>query len=366
MILGNISPNILTKMGFGQKNQQVYAELKSAGKMYLQKLLKDASPTNMVALLLVDIQNDFTRKNYLHDGKNIAGRLYVPGGESTILTNMALLEALIEMFPTLSAEQQKGFGIVVTQDAHRPYRTAATAGGDELDTLQSTYTDAKKIREGEVEELMPSNPVAGRFGRHCLVGTPGADIATPVEQLLAVLSEAGVSVDRFGKINFDASAAGMLLKKGVKMSNSANENIYFRQDSKSGLSFVDYMSKFARIVATGICGDVCVKQTVEGLASKVDGQSITVLAEPSHYLPIPNAVADTKSSFQGKGIAYKSLTGKEASNAVQWTGNVGAFLDKFAGLNEQVVGKPRLFSELLEPAADEDKKQNIKRSKLAQ
>ncbi|MFA6303818.1 MAG: hypothetical protein WC627_11910, partial [Legionella sp.] len=267
----------------------------------LKVLLKNRMEkiSGKLALLLVDIQVDFV---YGPFGEYEQAALYAPGGENTVLSNMALLDALAELIAE-DKSTAKRFEIITSQDAH-VFKRAANCPDAALMAQESAYGAAATKRTVTVEatELEDINPKEGKFGLHCLRGTVGADIAGPIKARLAALSKADddkkVVVTAFGKINFSGPEAGMLLAEGTDLSDpkflaqGTDIQIY---DNKA-VSYKAYITgqNFGQILATGICGDVCVQQAVEGLA-KLD-QNLAVLDPCVHYLVFP-------------GMDYKKVRG---------------------------------------------------------
>ncbi|WP_237759338.1 cysteine hydrolase family protein [Legionella parisiensis] len=281
---------------------KIYAESGSSLKEELQKIiLKKLCASHKLAFILIDIQNDFV----LHDFA-----LYAPAGENTVLSNMALLDALIELIANHPQICQQ-IEIITTQDAHVFGRTQ-----DHIDVQIMTqgYGDIHTQRMLKIEhhELQQLNPENGQYGLHCLYGTIGAAISQPIEERLKTL-EQSISIYRFAKINFSAPEAGMKLKAGVDLSTPCflkeMDNIY----DEDALSFLQFFRNKAynELLITGICGNICVQQAAEGLAKA--GKKVSVLDPCVHYLIIPNMSsydevwATVQKSYTARGISSIEL-----------------------------------------------------------
>lgn len=305
-----------------EREEAIEADYKTNGTALRESLkgfLKnrmDNAPGKL-ALLLVDVQVDFVYGPF-REYKQAA--LYAPGGENTVLSNMALLDALAELIEE-DKSAAKRFEIITSQDAHI-FKRAANCPDAALMAQEVAYgeEDTKRTVTVEATELEDINPKEGKFGLHCLRGTVGADIAGPIKARLAKMSKADedkkVVVTAFGKINFSGPEAGMLLAEGVDLSDAkfleqgADLNIY----DKKAVSYKNYITgqKFGQILTTGICGDVCVQQAVEGLA-KLD-QNVAVIDPCVHYLVFPgmdykkvkgDVVASYKDTEKHKDEKYK-------------------------------------------------------------
>lgn len=352
MGFSQLSQSDLAKYGFTEKDKRTYGELKDSAHTYLENILANVSEKNKVAICLVDIQNDFTRKAYRGTaGESVEGKLYVEGGEKTILSNMALLEALDERLTVIRPDIRENISVLVTMDAHRTNREKGSVGALELSILAEKYPDTwPTVRTTEIQELKPINPAENSFGEHCIVGTPGADIAAPIEALLAEVAQK-VEVIRFGKINFDATQAGMELRAGVKLSESEGADIY----AENPRTFVEVAKKFNNITFTGICGEVCVQQSAEGTKKALPEVSVNVLGSLSHYLTSDN-VARVMESYAGLKINPVLLNGKESSNALSCgdPAGLGKALDNFikGGAESTAVSSSTLHN-LYKPAIGE-------------
>ncbi|WP_237761355.1 isochorismatase [Legionella cherrii] len=259
-----------------QKINQQYDEVDPGLKEELKNIvLKKLSETKKLALILVDIQNDFV----LHDFA-----LYAPGGEHTLFRNMALLDAVSELiigYPKLGHHLE----IITTQDAHVFQRTL-----DNIDAqimLQSYgIVHTQKTLSIEHNELLPFNPHKGQYGLHCLNGTIGAAISQPIEERLKNLKE-NIPIYRFAKINFSAPVAGMKLKEEVELSDPQFLNTGNPIYDECALSFLQFFHNqaYSELMLTGICGNICVQQAAEGLVAA--GEKVCILDPCVHYLIIP-------------------------------------------------------------------------------
>ncbi|HHT0594383.1 TPA: cysteine hydrolase family protein [Legionella anisa] len=287
---------------FNEINKK-YAESGSILKEELRKIiLKKLCTTHKLAIILIDIQNDFVLHGFA---------LYVPAGENTLIRNMALLDALIELianYPELCQQIE----IVTTQDAHVFGRTQ-----DHIDAQIMTQgygqIHAHKVLRIEHHELQQLNPEHRQYGLHCLCGTIGAAISQPIEERLNILEEE-ISIYRFAKINFSAPEAGMKLKEGIDLSDprllKETDTIY----EDYALSFLQFFrdKSYNELLITGICGNICVQQAAEGLAEA--GEKVSVLDPCVNYLVIPKMSSyddvwtTVQKSYAVKGINSIELT----------------------------------------------------------
>ncbi|CAM3106436.1 nicotinamidase/pyrazinamidase [Legionella steigerwaltii] len=281
---------------FHEINQQ-YAKSEPKLKEELKKIvLKKLNKTKKLALILVDIQNDFVLQGFA---------LYAPGGENTLFRNMALLDALVELI-TNHPELCRQIEIITTQDAHVFQRAP-----DNLDAqiMMQSYgkIHTQKSLNIEHNELQQFNPEKGQYGLHCLNGTIGAAISQPIEERLKSLEEK-IPIYRFAKINFSAPEAGMKLKKGIDLSNPRFFNAAHHIYDEPALSFLNFFQNqaYSELMITGICGNICVQQAAEGLVKA--GERVCVLDPCVHYLIIPgmnsyNEVWTTvQHAYSAKGI----------------------------------------------------------------
>jgi len=282
-------------------------ELKDKLKLKLKESLHQLNDGEKLAIVLVDIQNDFVLEGFA---------LYAPGGENTVLSNMALLDAIRELKyenPTVSQQ----IAIVTSQDAHALDRSETT---NDYKVIRRKYPDTSKaILEGEANELKPFDPAKSQFGLHCMNGTVGAAIATPIEERLRVLEALEFNVKRFIKTNFSGPQAGLELPKGVKVGDKKyrNQNIYsLNANPQTYLEFFK-KEKFVRAFFSGICANVCVQQAVEGLREdhSLDETALEVIDAAQHFLVVPNITnyddekAKIESSYQEKNIDIMILPG---------------------------------------------------------
>lgn len=255
-----------------------FEPLKQALKTILADALKSLKKDEKLAITLIDIQNDFTLEQF---------SLYAPHGETTILHNMALLDAILELHqenPIII----KQLDIITTQDAHRIDRTF-----DDKEALifAKTYSidQMKNLVEHEQMELKPLNPAENSYGLHCMIGSIGAAIARTIEKRLHLLSLRSFNIHRFGKINFSAPEAGMRLLDGIDISNPCYRDPTHSIYPDVTESFLDFFKKqsFKSIYITGICGNVCVQQAAEGIKANLPETSIQVIDACVHYLVVP-------------------------------------------------------------------------------
>lgn len=291
-----------TAQRFHEINKK-YAESASLLKEELKKIiLKKLCATHQLAIILIDIQNDFVLHGFA---------LYAPAGENTLISNMALLDALIELIAN-HPELCQQIELITTQDAHVFGRTQ-----EHIDTQIMTQgygqIHTQRILRIEHHELQQLNPENGQYGIHCLCGTIGAAISQPIEERLKILEEK-ISIYRFAKINFSAPEAGMKLKEGIDLSEPCflkeMNNIY----DEYALSFLQFFRNKAynELLIAGICGNICVQQAAEGLAGA--GEKVSVLDPCVHYLIIPNMSSyeevwtTVQKSYAAKGINSIVLT----------------------------------------------------------
>lgn len=266
-------------------HQAHFVTLKDELKAQLCLALGKKNDAKPLIIDLVDIQNDFVLEGF---------GLYANGGENTVTSNMALLDAIAELnadkenYPTLANDLL----IVTSQDAHK-------LGRDELDNeykvIKRKYPDtADQILAGEKSELEAFDPVNSHFDLHCMVGTIGAAIATPIEARLCNLILDGLTVKRFLKTNFSGPDAGLAHPDQIKVSSKLyrdNANpIYSDKEEDDPETYLEYFKRMNpyQVWVTGICGNVCVQQAAEGL--KKDDQlkacSIQVVDACQHHLVI--------------------------------------------------------------------------------
>lgn len=267
----------------------------------------DALPKDKkLAVLLVDIQNDFCM-----DG----AALYAGGGENTVLTNMALLDAIA----TLSDEQRAKIDIITSQDAHRLGRDMTHPEAQMMKLAYDSEAAALAAVDEEQRELEPINPPEGKFGLHCIAGTIGAAIVQPIEARLRSLKrDLGVSVTRFAKINFSGPKAGMLLAdEATDLSDPKwrEDGVSIYSEAKTAYNDFFKDQGYHKVEITGICGDVCVQQAAEGLREALPAEtSIEVNDACQHFLVIEAIGKDYDStrkavqdSYAEKGIDMVSL-----------------------------------------------------------
>ncbi len=272
-------------------------------KRFLKEILlakmSELNDNQKIAVTLVDIQNDFVLKDFA---------LYAPGGENTVLSNIALLDAISELIAQDSSVRHT-IDIVTSQDAHILNRKMPSP--DSVMMARSSYglKETQDAITAEQNELEPFDPQNGKFGLHCMNGTVGAAIATPIETRLAALS-GQVKIHRFGKINFSGPKAGMLLKAGVDLSDAKYQDPVNGIYDIQALSYLEFFKNahYNDILVTGLCGDVCVRQAAEGLIEHVE--HVTVIDPLIHYLVISgintfdSVRGDTVASYDKKGIEY--------------------------------------------------------------
>jgi len=243
-----------------------------------------AGDTKLV-LMLVDLQNDFAMRD---------SALYVEGGEDVILSNMALLDAVEELHaadPTLAEH----LAIMTTQDTHRYGREMAHP---EAVSMTAAYGDAEAEAAvaKEQKELAAFNPANEQYGLHCLVGTPGVAIAQPIEDRLALLAKIGITIVRIGKINFSAAVAGLAMVEGVDPASAeaaAMESLFAEPLLTTQACLEDLNA--GRVIATGICANVCVEESACGLKECGFAAPVCVLDAATHFLvpPIPGVTLKT-------------------------------------------------------------------------
>lgn len=277
--------------------KQQYSKSDPWLKEELKKVVREKlSEAKKLAIILVDIQNDFVLQGFA---------LYAPGGETTLVRNMALLDALAELIanrPILCRQIE----IITTQDAHVAQRTM-----DSIDAqiMMQSYGKIHTQRALHIEynELQQANPEANQYGLHCVTGTIGAAISQPIEERLQRL-QGKIPIYRFAKINFSAPTAGMKLKEGIDLSDPCFLNATNPIYDECALSFLQFFQNQAynELMITGICGNICVQQAAEGLIEA--GEKVCVLDPCVHYLIIPsvNAYDETwtavQQAYAAKGI----------------------------------------------------------------
>ena len=258
------------------------------------KLLEKLQGDGKVAITLVDIQVGFT----------LAGAgLTAPGGDEVIVSNMHLLDAVIEIQKE-HPELAKNLEIVTSQDAHVLNRDRNSV---DVKTMITAYNnDANAVNEIIDHEQLELEPLDGikSFGLHCLENTPDAAIAQPIEERLAVLEQNGMDVVRFAKINFSGPKAGMLLKQGIRLDKLTPDAGIFNTDTP--LSYLSYFNgaKHKAIVMTGICGDVCVEEGALGLAHL---NTVEVHDPFVHYLVIKEFGMTYEGKRSGTEAKYKAV-----------------------------------------------------------
>lgn len=284
----------------------LFESLKKAIKAIITQALSIGSSDEKIAITLVDIQNDFTINQFA---------LYAPDGENTILSNMALLDSILELHEDDPAIINR-LEIITSQDAHRLDRTTKDK---EANIFLKTYSQEKALAlvEQEQIELRPFNPAENSYGLHCLIGSRGAGIAKPIEERLHKLTLRSFNIHRFGKINFSAPEAGMRLKEDIDISDH-----YYRDPEHSiypddAQSFLDFFktNPFKSIYVTGICGDVCVQQAAEGLKENIPLTTVLVIDPCVHYLVVPDIKtydltrSTVMHSYQERGINNLNVLG---------------------------------------------------------
>ena len=255
-----------------------FADLKNRLKVKLLEQLNALNSDEKLAIILVDIQNDFTLPNFA---------LYASGGQNTILSNMALLDAIIDLSNIANIKEK--LEIITSQDAHRLGRTMNDA---EARMMAISYTEEKALQAVTTEqrELEPFAPQKQSYGLHCITGTIGAAIAKPIEDRLNQLNALSFTITRFGKINFSGPAAGMRLKDDIDLSHKEfrdTTKVIYHQSNQSYIQFFRE-KQFKSIYVTGICGDVCVQQAAEGLKEELPQTKMTIIDACTHYLVIPD------------------------------------------------------------------------------
>lgn len=268
-----------------QAMQSVFNKFQDQLIQQISKRLALLSEKQRLALVLVDIQNDFVLSG---------GSLYAPGGEGVVLSNMALLDAVSELAKT--NDLQDKIELITTQDTHRFERQNNHL---EQMVLHQAYGEemVKNILAIESRELLSIDPSQAQFGLHCIVGTPGVLIATPIEQRLKRLENLGVTVCRFGKLNFSCPQAGLKLKENLDLRNlSTHPQGIFCETSQG---FLGYCKEhlFAELIFTGICGDICVKECAIDLSNAFRSHdkyspTLHVLDPCVHYLVIPQVTSN--------------------------------------------------------------------------
>lgn len=281
--------------------EKQYAASGSALKEALKLILLEKLRKQKTALILVDIQNDFVLHGFA---------LYAPGGENTLISNMALLDALAELLQ-IHPQIGKQIDLITSQDAHMPARTI-TNPDVQLMTQSYGQKQTRKILQIEQNELAPFNPEEEQYGLHCLRGTIGVAISQPIESRLERLQEK-IPVHRFAKINFSGPEAGMKLRKGIDLSNPLflNAQECISEEPAQAYSQFIQNNHYDEVLITGICGNVCVQQAAEGLAAK--GEKVSVLDPCVHYLIIPGVStyqkvrSEVEQSYAAKGICSLKL-----------------------------------------------------------
>lgn len=294
----------------------LFESLKQAMKTTITQALSAGSSDEKVAITLVDIQNDFTMNSFA---------LYTPGGENTILSNMALLDAILELYedePSIIHRLE----FITTQDAHRFDRTMSDK---EANIIAKTYSEEKALAlvEKEQMELKSFNPTENSYGLHCLIGSIGAKIAKPIEERLHKLALRSFDIHRFGKINFSAPEAGIKLKEDIDIGDPYYQDPAHSIYPDNAQSFLDFFktNSFQSIYVTGICGDICVQQAAEGLKEHIPHSNVLVVDPCVHYLVVPGIKTYdlTKSavmlSYQEKGINTLNVLGYRSNPTCQST-----------------------------------------------
>ncbi|STY27903.1 Isochorismatase family [Legionella wadsworthii] len=276
---------------------QIYAIYGATLKEELKKtLLNKLDQPSKLAILLVDLQNDFVLPGFA---------LYVPDGENTLISNMALLDAVTELvisFPELCNRIE----LITSQDAHVYKRNGMSP---DAQTLKESYGEEhiRRILQIEYNELQNLSPENGQYGLHCLCGTIGAAIAQPIGIRLTHLQKK-IAIYRFAKINFSAPEAGIQLQSNIDLSDSKFLTEINPVYASPALSFLKFFQNkdYKEILITGICGNICVQQAAEGLAKA--GEKVCVVDPCVHYLIIPGMSsyheikASVQQSYDAKGI----------------------------------------------------------------
>jgi nicotinamidase-related amidase len=289
---------------YGGDPNKEYQNMREKFKAYLNGKISQLNGEQKLVIDLVDIQNDFALAS---------GGLYAPGGESMILSNMALLDALEEIIKENPSLSEKVI-IMTSQDAHRYHRKE---NDPEVKAMGKAFhkDQVEYVKQKEAAELLPFGVSLGdSYGFHCMMGTKGVEIAAPIEARLKELKELGIAIHRFGKINFSGPEAGMLLKEGIELGSPSvlekNANIYDER-CISYNEFLENQGVDNPLVVTGICLNVCVQQAAEGAPNKEK----TVLVTASYPLHTVNgktleeATVETISTLNAQGINCDEMEG---------------------------------------------------------
>lgn len=272
---------------------------------FLRKFIKDFIKTKLentdgtIALTLVDIQNEFILKAF---------PLYTPGAENTILSNMALLDVIIELV-TEDAQLAERFEIITTQKAPLLQRPA-TDKDAQLMAASAIGAEATKAALAiEQVELQDKNTKANKYGLHCLRNTIGAAIPVLIESRLEQLALLEVKVTRFGKVNSSAATA-MLLKSGINLNKLKNETYIYDDSATSFVSYMQQDNKFSSVVVTGFGGELNVQETAETMT--ILGENVVTVLDPCvHYPLYPGKIYNDSrkqatASYEAKKIGYQT------------------------------------------------------------
>ncbi len=259
-------------------NRPHFIDLKNELKQQLKIALDHLNEGTQLVINLVDIQNDFVLNGFA---------LYVPGGENTVTSNMALLDAIAELIKMDNAVVKR-LAIVTSQDAHKLDRKSTDR---DVNVIITQYPDTvSEILANEHRELNLFDPAKGHYDLHCMVGTIGAAIATPIARRLSALRQQGIEITSFIKTNFSGPASGLVLPAQVELSDKQyreyNHEIYATQATPQTYCQFFKEKNYSMVYMTGICGNVCVQQAAEGLSQEA-GKAVVVIDACQHHLVLP-------------------------------------------------------------------------------
>lgn len=258
---------------YKQTGQKLKEQLKE---LFSQKL-EEIPDGKKLAIILVDIQNDFVLSGF---------SLYVTGGENTVVSNMALVDALQELISE-RPDFIGRFELVTSQDAHVLARSLDAA--DSIAMSESLgESETRALLKEELKELQPFDPEHDQFDLHCMRGTIGSAIPEPLEKKLALLGEQ-IPIHAFGKINYSGPRSGMRLKDKIDISAPSLLDQEIPIYSNPFLSYAEFFKEqgFHALYMTGICANICVQSA--GVDLKSSGEDVHIIDACIHYLIPPGS-----------------------------------------------------------------------------
>lgn len=258
-----------------EKYQQIGPKLKEQLKMLFFKKLQEVTAGKKIAIILVDIQNDFVLSGF---------SLYVAGGENTVISNMALIDALLEI-SSEHPELTSRFEVITSQDVHVLGRRLEAPDSIAM-SVGLGIAETRALLEEESRELRPFDPEHDQYDLHCMRGTIGSAIPEPLRKKLALLSEQ-IPTHAFGKINYSGPRSGMKLEDKTDASDSSLLDQDIPIYSHPFLSYAQFFKDkgFHALYMTGICANICVQSA--GIDLKNSGEDVHVLDACVHYLIPP-------------------------------------------------------------------------------